>query len=81
MKAGNCMVARCVLLILLAASRGIFWVLEQPKGSLLEQHPCVQLLMRKLSVWRKFIKMRHYGSATEKGTWLYSGQGLVARNS
>ena len=71
---GNVMVARCVLIILLAASRGIFWVLEQPRGSLLEMHPAFQLLMRKLRVWRKALNMAAFGGESEKPTWLYSGQ-------
>lgn len=76
-KIGNAMVARVCLLILLAHSVGVFWVLEQPRGSLLENHPCFQLLMRKLVIWRKHIRMCDYGSETEKGTWLYSGPTVV----
>lgn len=70
---GNKMVARCILLILLAASRGIFWVLEQPRGSLLQHHVAFQLMTRKIKVWRKHIRMGDYGGETQKGTWLYSG--------
>ena len=72
-KQGNHMVARCCLLILLCAARGIFWCLEQPRGSLLEYHPAFQLLMAKVRVYRKFIRMIDYGAESEKGTWLYSG--------
>lgn len=68
------MVARCCLLILLAASRGIWWILEQPRGSLLEQHPAFQLLMRKIRIFRKHIRMSDFGGLTDKGTWLYSGR-------
>ena len=71
---GNVMVARCCLLILLAASRGVFWILEQPRGSLLDQHPAFQLLMRKIRIFRKHIRMSDYGGLTDKGTWLYSGR-------
>jgi hypothetical protein len=67
------MVARCCLLILLAASRGIWWILEQPRGSILELHVAFQLLMRKLRIWRKHVRMEQFGSLSEKGTWLYSG--------
>ena len=73
---GNVMVARCCLLIMLAAARGCFWLLEQPRGSLLESHPCVQLLMRKLTIYRKHIRMSEFGAESEKGTWLYSGDGF-----
>lgn len=70
---GNVMVARCCLLVFLAAARGIWWVLEQPRGSLLQYHPAFQLLSSMLKVYRKHIKMGNFGSLTEKGTWLYSG--------
>lgn len=33
--------------------------------------------MRKLTIWRKYIRMGDYGSETEKGTWLYSGRTVV----
>ena len=70
---GNIMVARCCILIFLCASRGIHWVLEHPKGSLLQEHVCFQLMMRKIPVFRKYIRMGDYGAETDKGTWLYSG--------
>ena len=66
------MVARCCLLIMLAASRGIWRVLEQPRGSLMEHHPCFQRLMGMMSIHRKFVKMGDFAAESEKGTWLYS---------
>ena len=78
---GNTMVARCCLLIFLAAARGIWWILEQPRGSLLQYHPAFQLLSSMLKVYRKHIKMGNYGSLTEKATWLYSGPSLICSNS
>lgn len=75
------MVARCCLLVFLAAARGIWWVLEQPRGSLLQYHPAFQLLSSMLKVYRKHIKMGNFGSLTEKGTWLYSGPSLNYSNS
>ena len=70
----NVMVARCVLLIILCASRGINWVLDQPQGSLLERHPAMQWLFTLLQVWRKSIKMGDFQAPTQKATWLYSGE-------
>lgn len=67
------MVARVCILILIAASKGCFWIVEQPRGSLLQEHPGFQKVLHLLRVWRKHIKMGNYGAATEKGTWLYSG--------
>ena len=72
-RAGNTMVARCVLIILLAASRGINWCLEQPQGSLMERHPAMQSLFSLVRVWRKRVKMADFNAATNKATWLYSG--------
>ena len=69
---GNQMVARCCLLIMLAASRGIWWVLEQPRGSLLQYHPAFEMVSKLPKIYRKHIRMGDFGSATEKGTWLYS---------
>ena len=43
---GNCMAWRCALLCFLALARGIWVVLEQPKGSLLEAHPAMQALFK-----------------------------------
>lgn len=73
----NVMVARCVLLIILCASRGINWVLEQPQGSLLERHPAMQWLFTLLQVWRKSIKMGDFQAPTQKATWLYSGHRYI----
>ncbi len=72
-RGGDTMVARCCILIFLAAARGIFWVVEQPRGSLLDQHPCFQRTMQVIDMWRKHIKMINYGAGTETATWLYSG--------
>jgi len=69
---GNTMVARCVLLLLLLASRGCWWVLEQPQGSLMQEHPALQHLMSVMTVYRHCIQMCHYGASSKKRTWLYS---------
>ncbi|CAK8998358.1 unnamed protein product [Durusdinium trenchii] len=71
---GNLMVGRCALLLLLAAARGVWWVLEQPKGSLLEYHPAMQRVLRRIRVWRKYVRMADYAAASDKGTWLHSSR-------
>lgn len=68
------MAARCALLILLCASRGVFWVLEQPQNSLLEMHAGFQALFSLLRIYRKRVKMGDYCAATDKPTWLYAGR-------
>ncbi len=65
---GNTMVARCVLLLLLLASRGCWWVLEQPQGSLMQEHPALQHLMSVMAVYRHCIQMCHYGASSKKRT-------------
>ncbi|CAK9085109.1 unnamed protein product [Durusdinium trenchii] len=71
---GNTMVARCALLLFLAAARGIWFVLEQPRGSLLEYHPAMQRVLKLVRVWRKHVRMGDFAAPTEKGTWLYSSR-------
>ena len=67
------MAARCAILILLAAARGLFWVLEQPKGSLFQYHPLIQHVLSLIKVSRKHIRMGDYGAPSQKPTWLYTG--------
>lgn len=72
MLAANHQVARVALLLLLASAKGIWWCLEQPRGSLLELHPMMQKVFKLLRVWRKHVRMSDFCAPTEKGTWLYS---------
>ncbi|CAL1153538.1 unnamed protein product [Cladocopium goreaui] len=74
---GNIMAARVAILLLIAASRGIFWILEQPKGSLFEFHPQIQAVFTLLRCYRKHIHMRDFGAGSQKPTWLYSGHRYV----
>ena len=66
------MAVRVAIVLYLAAARGIWFVFEQPHGSLFEQHPRLQELFGVLHVHRKFIRMIDFGGPTEKPTWLYS---------
>lgn len=70
------MVSRCVVLMLLAAARGIWIIWEQPRGSLMEHHPAMQKLFQHMRFWRQHVRLGLFGAATEKGTWLYSSQTL-----
>ena len=70
---GNLLTARALVLILIIASKGCWWVLEQPSTSLMEYHPLFQAMLRLLSgVVRKTIDMSQYGAPTKKRTFLYS---------
>ena len=75
--AGNVMAARCAVLLCIAAARGLFWILEQPKNSLFQFHPCVQSVLQILECYRKPINMGDYGALTQKPTWLYSGHAYI----
>ena len=69
----NYLVARLVLLLFISAAKKMFYVVEQPSGSLLQFHTNFQAFCKKIQMWRKFVSMGEYGAGSEKGTWLYSG--------
>ena len=71
--AGNLQASRVACLILLCAAKSVFWILEQPKGSLLEMHPLVQKVFSMVSAYRYHLQMGDYGGHTPKSTWLYAG--------
>ena len=68
-RVGNAMVARAVLLLHLYEARGMFWVLEQPQNSLLEEHPRFADFCRRFDVYKVRILMGEFGADTEKPTW------------
>ena len=69
-------IARIVVLICkLLAKRSVFFVMEQPAGSLLWRTPCMRLAARRLRVqgqtWcRRFVWLGHYGHKICKPTEL-----------
>jgi hypothetical protein len=74
----NTQVVRVVILCLIAAALGLSFIVEQPEGSLLEQHPRWQHLCRMTQVFRHTIRMWDYGAQSEKPTWIYSNFAEVA---
>lgn len=70
---GNLQASRVAILLLLCAARSVFWVVEQPKGSLLELHPLIQKVFKMINAYKLHIRMGDYGGETLKPTWLYSG--------
>ena len=48
------------------------WIMEQPAGSLLQEHPRFASLCKMMPIFKIKIKMGEYGAETEKATWLYS---------
>ena len=77
---GNELTSRTLVLALICAALGVWWVLEQPKGSLLERHPLFQRILALMPVYRASLQMRTYGHATDKPTWLYSSTHLIGSN-
>ena len=73
---GNRLTSRTLILALVAASLAVFWLLEQPQGFLMEDHILFQDVLRLLDVYRTQFKMRSFGHAADKPTWLYGSSGL-----
>lgn len=69
---GNILAARAIILCLIAASKCVWWVLEQPSSSIFELHPLFQQMVRMLRVHRLSINMSDFGAPTVKRTILYS---------
>lgn len=74
---GNLLASRTLVIILIAASLNVWWLLEQPQGSWMELHPLFQEVLRLLDVWRHRFTMGAYGSPSEKPTWIYSSEESV----
>jgi len=56
--AANMMVSRVVLLLWYCCSVGLCFIVEQPAGSLLEQHPRIQSLMKAKQLYKHKISMK-----------------------
>jgi hypothetical protein len=75
----NVMGSRTVLLMFLFAAIGAFSILEQPKGSLYEEHPRMQFLISTLDIYRLGVPMGWFNAPTRKDSWLYSTKPDVRR--
>ena len=71
-RSANQQVSRAILVCLLLTAKGTFWILEQPKGSLMEHHGRFQWLARRLGLFRVGFSMAKFGGETRKDTWCYS---------
>lgn len=74
---GNVLCARTLIVLLIAHSLECWWILEQPKGSKMEAHPCFQDVLRWIHVWRQHISMGAFGAKSLKPTWLYSSSEAI----
>ena len=77
-KAGNIMVARVILLLMICHAKGIWWVLEQPLSSIMEMHPSFQALVKLIPVFKHTISMKNFGAETRKPTILYSSHAWIS---
>ena len=69
---GNLLCARALVLIVLCACKGVWWVLEQPMTSTMEYHPLFQKVIKLLGMRKLLVSMARFGGPTDKKTWLYS---------
>ena len=76
-RAGNSMVSRLVLIMYILMAKGIFFVIEQPRGSLMERHPRFKRMMSTYGIHRVYISMGDYGASSQKPTWLYSAHECI----
>ena len=77
-QAGNLLTARTLVILWIAFALQAWFIVEQPKGSLMELHPCFQAFLARVRMFRYYMRMSEYGSPTEKPTWLYSS--IPAKN-
>ena len=78
---GNLLLERCVLLCVAAFHLGQTFLLEQPRNSQLQLHPCFQMLISHLAshettLLRNSLSLGEFGGESEKPLWLYSIQPL-----
>ena len=71
------MVERVVLFALLCMAKGVFFVIEQPRGSSLWVHPRFQWLIKHFDIHRASFNMASFGSDTVKPTWLWSAHKCI----
>ena len=77
---GNLLCCRALLLLCLCASKGVWWILEQPMSSCMEYHPLFQRVIRMLGMRKILVSMANYGGPTEKKTYLYSSILIVKKH-
>ena len=69
---GNLLACRALFLVVVAASKGVFWILEQPQSSVMQCHPLFQKVIQMLNVRKINIAMSKFGAPTPKRTPLYT---------
>lgn len=62
---GNILATRAFIICILCATRGIHFILEQPRSSVMEYHPAFQSMARLISMYRLSMNMSDYGGPTK----------------
>eukprot|EP00438_Fugacium_kawagutii_P030697 Skav213051 [mRNA] locus=scaffold364:34927:36864:+ [translate_table: standard] len=71
-KMANVMVSRMALIVWLLQSKRCYWLYEQPKTSLMWQHPRMQQIVRSMTVYKTHMHMGSFGASSPKPTFLWS---------
>ena len=71
-RAGNEMVSKLFLFLMIMTIKGAFWLLEQPVSSLMHRHGRFQDWARNNRLYRQFVWLGAYGAESPKGITLYS---------
>ena len=79
-RTGNILLCRTLVFLWIAQALRVHWILEQPKGSVMELHPRFQEMLGRLSLWKHTISMKAFGAPSMKPTWLYSSP-LIEENA
>lgn len=75
---GNIMTSRCMILCILAAAKGVWWLVEQPATSIMELHPSFQIALKLLAPIRRLrVLMLDFGGSSKKPTYLYSSHSCI----
>ena len=74
---GNMMAARLAALLIVAEALGLWYVVEQPAGSLLFCHPRMQRIIATTIVSKYKFRQCDFGAVSPKPTWLWSNRSFV----
>ena len=76
-KEANMLVARVVALLFILGLGATWWTLEQPRNSLMTEHPCMRQFFKLHEVWKVSMNMGQFGAPTLKPSWLFSNLPII----
>ena len=68
-----------ILLLVLLDVMGVLWIVEQPKGSVMQHNARFEWFIGSRTVYKHGFNMYDFGGASEKGTWVYSNKAWIAQ--